>query len=281
MTITNILNEAVYKDKTITANKILKELHNYLDTRRFGLNLKDYFGNAGVIDFNNESFSINKEENLVVVHMPKNLTYEFLKSKFSKFPEEKIKKLWEDYKDKYYSVSGLNISKYFGGKKTYLVVKKGDENSNRAEAATTLNKTAAIIFLHPNIIEKDDESMSQILQHEITHILDFHRGNLNVKNHKEDPRKGEMENYYSSIYEFNRFIQLISDKKKRSKRIRERLNSIRTVEELKSFLQDEAYDRTAEAFINNKELFHKLIKRLHREKLINFEVSNETKWKCS
>ena len=276
MTITNILNEAVYKDKTITANKILKELHNHLNTRRFGLNLKDYFGNAGVIDFNNESFSINKEENLVVVHMPKNLTYEFLKSKFSKFPEDKIKKLWEDYKDKYYSVSGLNISKYFGGKKTYLVVKNDKNHNNRGEANTTLNKSAALIILYPKVIEGGDENISQILQHEITHILDFHRGNLSrTKNPKVDPNKSEMENYYSSIYEFNRFVQLISDKKKRSKRIRERLNSIRTVEELKNFLQDEAYDRTAEAFINNKELFHKLIKRLHREKLINFEVSND------
>ncbi len=77
------------------------------------------------------------------------------------------------------------------------------------------------------------------------------------------------------IYEFNRFIQLIADKKKRNKRLRDKLNAIKTVEDLKQFLKDEALERTADAFINNKELLHKLLKRLVREKLVNFSNVNE------
>ncbi len=61
MTINNILTESVYKEKTITINKIFKEYENFRN-RKFGIDLRPYGIKNAVADFNNDSYSLEKKE---------------------------------------------------------------------------------------------------------------------------------------------------------------------------------------------------------------------------
>lgn len=269
MNVTNILNEAVYADKSITATKIMRTVEEKRN-RKFGISLDKYFTKKGVImDFNNEAYSLEKKPNLTIYHMPKNLTKELLTKIFPRH----IDSIWNDYLNKRDNFE-LDISRYFGGKNVHLKISPSKDGKNYGEATIAQGGTGALITLFINKISEDEVKIKNILKHEITHTQDFIRGNFRILSSKKE-FDNENDNYYSRAYEFNRFINLISNRKTRNKRIRERLSSIRTPEDLKSFLRDEAEEDAANAFINNKELFKRLIKRLHRESLINFQVQEK------
>lgn len=271
MNIVNILNEAVYADKSITATKIMREIEEKRN-RKFGISLDKYFVKKGVImDFNNEAYSLEKKPNLIIYHMPKNLTKEYL----SKILSGHINSIWNDYLDKRDNFE-LDISKHFGGKNVHIKISTDNSGKNYAEATVGANRSGGLITLFINKVYDDEANIKNILKHEITHIQDYIRGKFK-QTHSKKEFDNEDENYYGGVYEFNRFINLISNRKTRSKRIRERLANIKTPEDLKNFLRDEAEEEAAAAFINNKELFKRLIKRLHREKLINFSNIGDIK----
>jgi len=277
MTINNILlNEKVYVDKSITANRIMKEFEEKRDSRKFGINLKNILDKEIVMDFNNDKYSVEKQKFLTIIHMPTTFEKSFLNKIFPTADSKQIGRIWLRYiraRDK----MTMDVSKYFDGKKVFVKFSGINKRTKTADAAPNPKKNYAVVNMFlPAIDSNGVASYSQTLQHELTHVQDFIKSDFKMLKNENQKKKypAKFENYYSNIYEFNRFINLLSNKKTRSKRIRDAMNAIKTPEQLKTFLRAETSSYTAEAFINNKELFQRLLKRLYREKLIGFETSS-------